>query len=694
MTDLTDFYASDYQTAGPNARPYIRRSAYLARALQAMQQDANRISSTPELGVRLLAAALTQYGQSRNERRLREAETQDRANDPLVTALRGLLPSDAPAPQPQAAAPSFPGLPPATASGMAPNAQALAQALSNRPSSPPAPQAMGAGSGVGAPRPDFRAMKTEDALTRLAFLESPTPEGQQAVVNTALNRAASSGMDLADVITQRGQFEPFGNRETWERGLAVPVTDPRYQQAAQAVQAARQQDITGGATHFWGPETQRAMGRPPPAWARPGQGTTIGGNEFFRLPFQAPRGYQPPQPPQQAAPVPGSETMSTNGFPVPPPPPPPNESPGPPAGGAPPAAPQAAPPPPAAGGQPGAIANGRVTPEQIRMAMALIQDPRTNQQGRAMAMQILQRASAPVENNVRITDQGQQILTNPYTGEMQVAEVPGFRQSPVTVNGVPVRYSDGPQGPTGTALPVPPQAMSQTSTPAGFVPGTQVSTSPTGQQTVLQAPPANYAYVDGRMVPIGGGAADPRSATNRLEGLRGIRQEIAPVLNAATNLVRNISAVRTGFQQQNGPGDIAMVNGLQKLIDEGVVREGDVNLQLQAQGLQGGLAGLVAFLQSTGRFDGRIRSQLLATANALYGQMEPTYRDRILGYRGITERAYGAGAFEDVVPSATLRAFGWGDEPQRQPQRPQQGHGAPRPQQRPQAPRIRLMEVR
>ena len=53
-----------------------------------------------------------------------------------------------------------------------------------------------------------------------------------------------------------------------------------------------------------------------------------------------------------------------------------------------------------------------------------------------------------------------------------------------------------------------------------------------------------------------------------------------------------LSSVRTHARAQNGAGDIAMINGLQKLIDEGVVREGDVALQLQAQGINGGIAGL------------------------------------------------------------------------------------------------------
>lgn len=78
---------------GPQALPYARRSQYLAAALQAMQQQGENIRSPAELGTRLLASALTQYGQQRNDRRLAKAQYNDSqaANAPLIAALQGLI---------------------------------------------------------------------------------------------------------------------------------------------------------------------------------------------------------------------------------------------------------------------------------------------------------------------------------------------------------------------------------------------------------------------------------------------------------------------------------------------------------------------------------------------------------------------------------------------------------------------------
>jgi hypothetical protein len=97
-------------------------------------------------------------------------------------------------------------------------------------------------------------------------------------------------------------------------------------------------------------------------------------------------------------------------------------------------------------------------------------------------------------------------------------------------------------------------------------------------------------------------------------------------------------------------------------------------LQLQAQGINGGIAGLQGYLTSSGRFSPEIRAQLLATGEDIYQNMNAVYRDRVLSYEPLVTETFGAGAFNNVLPSRTREAFGWA------------GGEAPAPRPRPAAP--------
>jgi len=208
----------------------------------------------------------------------------------------------------------------------------------------------------------------------------------------------------------------------------------------------------------------------------------------------------------------------------------------------------------------------------------------------------------------------------------------------------------------------------------GLPEGSGVSVNPFGVPSVVGRPTEGYERVGGQLRPEAGGREDLNAPTRRFAELTSLRKEVDPIIDSATLLQRNIQALRAGSRAQNGAGDIAMINGLQKLIDEGVVREGDVALQLQAQGINGGIAGLQGYLTSSGRFSPEIRAQLLATGEDIYQNMNAVYRDRVLSYEPLVTETFGAGAFNNVLPSRTREAFGWG------------GGEAPAPRPRPTAP--------
>lgn len=272
------------------------------------------------------------------------------------------------------------------------------------------------------------------------------------------------------------------------------------------------------------------------------------------------------------------------------------------------------------------------TPQQIQIAQDLLANPLTRDQGIAYVQKLRQElAEAPKFETY--SQNGVTYFYDPYTRQTRPAPV-------------------GPEARNIT------QSGRQLNLPGD--PNAAYSVDPFGKPTPINPAPSGFGYGEGGgMRALQGGPQDPRSPMNALSELRGVRQELKSTIDAATQIHRNYNAVQAGYKQQNGAGDIAMINGLQRLIDEGVVREGDVALQLRAQGLEGSLASMIGYVQSGGVFSPDIRQRILRTATAIHTPLNQTYRDRVMPYRGIVERTYGHGAFEDVLPSTTVKAFGW-----------------------------------
>lgn len=139
--------------------------------------------------------------------------------------------------------------------------------------------------------------------TVLGEAANQSPEGQAAVASVIMNRIGSGkwGNTAQDVVLAKNQFEPWGARR--QELLSINPNSPSYQRTAGLVDqivSGAMPDPTQGATHFFAPKAQAALGRPVPKWAQGQQGMQIGDHTFFNLggaPANAPAAIQ------QAAPM-------------------------------------------------------------------------------------------------------------------------------------------------------------------------------------------------------------------------------------------------------------------------------------------------------------------------------------------------------------------------------------------------------
>lgn len=209
------------------------------------------------------------------------------------TAPPAMAPDSAPMPpvrpsslglQPGAIPPQFGGLPSTLPTGSLDQSGTMPKPPAAMAFAPPQGQAQN-----GQPSERELVIRTIAAET-----SGKSPQEAQAIAAVILNRAKTRGLSPADVVLERNQFEP------WNAGpggrndpMNIDPNSPRFAQAAQALAAASGgQDPTGGATHFFAPAAQAALGRRPPAWAQ-GQGQQIGATAFYAPEGRAPGGAVP-----------------------------------------------------------------------------------------------------------------------------------------------------------------------------------------------------------------------------------------------------------------------------------------------------------------------------------------------------------------------------------------------------------------
>jgi hypothetical protein len=125
--------------------------------------------------------------------------------------------------------------------------------------------------------PDF------DLMVRTVMGEASGDSSDEAVAHVIKNRFLSGrfGNSIGSVVLAHGQFEPWSTRRS--ELLSYSPNSPAYQDAAQKVAGAltgASPDPTNGATYFYSPKAQAALGRRPPSWDD-GTGQKIGSQLFF-----------------------------------------------------------------------------------------------------------------------------------------------------------------------------------------------------------------------------------------------------------------------------------------------------------------------------------------------------------------------------------------------------------------------------
>lgn len=607
---------------GAGSQQKIKRSEYLAEALRQISQSGNQPirGGWGELAADLGAAWLTKRASDKANKEALDALNQDRSAyaDTLLTALKGDVVD-----------------PPSAPAAPAASAQPASQTLS--PAAPP----VVTGPLATATPPAGQAPSLWPALERQESggrQSAVSPKGAfgvaQLMPGTAADMAAAAG-DPA--LAQRARTDPDVNRQLGQQYLQQQLDAYQVPEMALAAYNAGPGRVDEWIRKYGDPRKGEIS---PQAWAQ-------------QIPFPETRDYV-------SRVLSGAQPSPAMGAPAATPVP---------MGPAP--APQGAPAAPPGGQAAPGAGYWRPNARQVSYVEGLLSNPRTYDEGVRQAQALRQKMQEPIKYKIQVINNlpfyvpedpsqgaGLQPIPVPPEAMTQImsAQAAGAQGAPAGVN-----VQRDPMGNVREVPGAPPQGY-QLGPDGGYAPIRGGPADPQRQQ----APPQGYQWQGAGMAPVQGGPNDPKSPTALFEGTKGLRAEIAPVVNQATQLKRNVDSVRQGFAQQNGPGDIAMVNGLQRLIDEGVVREGDVALQLKGQGIQGGIAGLKGYMTGEGFFaDPVVRRKVLNAAESLYGEINGTYRERVMGYRGIADRIYGPGTFDDyVLPGETAQALGWSDKPQ------------------------------
>jgi hypothetical protein len=128
--------------------------------------------------------------------------------------------------------------------------------------------------------------RSRDYAIRTIFGEAFNDPSEEAVAHVIRNRTIAGrygGKDVPSVVLARNQFEPWNDPKARARMQGLSPDSPEYQRLgamADRVWSGEVPDPTNGATHFFAPKAQAALGRDAPKWGRDG-GQQIGAHTFF-----------------------------------------------------------------------------------------------------------------------------------------------------------------------------------------------------------------------------------------------------------------------------------------------------------------------------------------------------------------------------------------------------------------------------
>lgn len=143
-----------------------------------------------------------------------------------------------------------------------------------------------------------------DLMIRTVIGEAGDDPSAPAVAAVIANRMRQNGQTASQTVLAPGQFEPWAARPAELMGYSP--SSPAYQKAAAVVDgitSGATPDPTNGATKFYAPAAQKALGRKPPTWDD-GTGVMIGAQKFFGgQPVDPFKEYQTSSSPATSAPV-------------------------------------------------------------------------------------------------------------------------------------------------------------------------------------------------------------------------------------------------------------------------------------------------------------------------------------------------------------------------------------------------------
>jgi hypothetical protein len=150
-------------------------------------------------------------------------------------------------------------------------------------------------------------------------------EGMAAVAAVIRNRVQSGrfGGSVPEVVLKPKQFEPWNTPDGRSRMYGYAPDSEPYSRAARAVDSvfAQGSDPTSGATHFYSPTAQAALGREPPKWAQ-GEPQNIGRHAFYAPEGRVaqntglPAGFVLDDAPQQAGGLPAGFVLDDEATPA------------------------------------------------------------------------------------------------------------------------------------------------------------------------------------------------------------------------------------------------------------------------------------------------------------------------------------------------------------------------------------------